>query len=206
MANIPLKDANNKELKTLKVSDRVFDDRRRLHIISEVVRYQMAKRRRGTHSAKTRSFISRSGAKPYAQKGTGRARRGDERSPGLEGGGVAFPPVARSYAFDLPKKARKAALRSVLSDKVRHERLLVLSEHGLKGIKTKEAKALMERLGVPDGLVVLGEKDEVLEKSLRNVPNVKVIRVVGLNVYDLLDYEYVVVMQDALPKIEEKLQ
>jgi large subunit ribosomal protein L4 len=82
----------------------------------------------------------------------------------------------------------------------------VLSEHGLKGIKTKEAKALMERLGVPDGLVVLGEKDEVLEKSLRNVPNVKVIRVVGLNVYDLLDYEYVVVMQDALPKIEEKLQ
>ena len=205
MASLKLKDSKNKDLNEIEVKDEVFAEKRRRHIIAEVVRYQRAKRRRGTVGAKTRSFISRSGAKPFAQKGTGRARQGDVRSPHMEGGGVAFAPIAKDWSFKLNRKARKTALCSVISDKFKSAKLVVLEEHGLKGIKTKDVKALMTGLGLNKALVVVSDNDEVLEKSIRNLKDYKALRVGGLNVMDVLHYEHLVLMKDSVSMIEERL-
>ena len=205
MAKLPQKDSHNKNQSPLEGNDKVFGETPRHHIIAEMVRYQMAKKRAGTASAKTRSYISRSGAKPFAQKGTGRARQGDVRSPLLEGGGVIFPPEPRSYSFSIPKNARKAALRSILSQKLRAGNLLVLSDHGIKGIKTKDARSLVDRLGLKKTLFILPAKDEVFEKSVRNLSGVKALRVEGLNVYDCLNFDQVVLLKEALPLIEKRL-
>jgi large subunit ribosomal protein L4 len=206
MAQLPLKDDQNQALKNIEGSDQVFAEDRRVHAVFEATRYQRAKRQRGTHAAKTRSFILRTSAKPYAQKGTGRARRGDVRAPGLTGGGVVFPPHPRSHAFSLPKNVRKVAVRSVLSDKLRHGKLTVLADHGIKDFKTKQAQALCRRLGVSRALFILGRPDEFFEKSMRNLPQVKSLRVEGVNAYDLLKYEEVVILQEALPLLEKRFQ
>lgn len=206
MAKIPVKDSHNKALHTLDGSDKVFGDIRREHLVSEMVRYQMAKRRLGTHRAQTRSFVKLTGKKAYAQKGTGNARRGDFRAIGLVGGGVAFPPIPRDHSFDLPKKARKTAVRSVLSDKLRQEKLMVLDGHGMSKVKTKDASELLKRLGLGKALFVIPAADHVFERSMRNIPKVKVLRVDGLNVYDLLNYDQVVILKDALPVLEQRYQ
>ena len=205
MAQLPTKDHRNGELKALEASDTIFKESKRHHVVSEAVRFQMAKRRRGTHQAKTRSFIAASSKKPFPQKGTGNARRGDSRSPLLRGGGVVFPPQPRSYAFSMTKKSRKAALRAALSDKLESGKLFVLKEHGLTEVKTKRARELFERLGLKGALLVSPKKDDVLEKSVRNMDDFKVLRAEGLNVYDVLRFEHLVILSEALPTIERRL-
>ena len=204
MAKLPIRESGKDSLSSMEGKDKVFNKEPKLHLVAEVARYQMARRHRGTHAAQTRSFVSLSGAKPFAQKGTGRARQGDVRSPLLEGGGVIFPPLPRDHSFQLPKRARKVAICSVLSDKLRNEKLFVLNGHGLKGIKTKDAANLFARLGLKKAVVVTAQKDEIFEKSVRNLPQFKVLRVDGLNVYDLLNYDHVVLMKDAVQVIEER--
>jgi large subunit ribosomal protein L4 len=204
MAKLPQKDDHNKNLAAVEASDRLFADAKRHHLVWQTVRYQMAKRHLGTHRAKTRSFVSLTSKRPYAQKGTGQARTGDFRSPLLVGGGQVFPPQPRDYSFSLPKKARKSAVRSVLTDKLASEKLTVLADHGLKAVKTKDAKALVDRLGLNKALFVIPGKDDLIEKSMRNLKGVKVLRVDGLNVYDLLRFEHVVILKESLPLMEKR--
>jgi large subunit ribosomal protein L4 len=173
--------------------------------VHETVRAQLNSRRSGTADTKTRGDVAFSTRKPYRQKKTGRARMGSRRSPLLKKGGTVFGPHPRDYGFRPPAEVRRAALRSVLSDKLAAGRLEVLDEFPAPEIKTK---AVFEAVKPWEGrkvVFVIPGEDGNLEKSARNLPQVKVLRAGGLNCYDLLRYEHVVLLEAALPAIEERL-
>jgi len=166
---------------------------------------QLAARRRGTAATKGRSDVSGGGKKPWRQKGTGRARAGTTRSPLWRGGGTVFGPQPRSYAFRMPKKMRRLALISALSMKFQEERMLILRDFPMDEIKTKRFKSVLDRLGLKKALFVIDQARPILEKSSRNLKDVKMIRSEGINVYDLLKYEQVVLLEPSVKKIEEAL-
>lgn len=195
----------NQKVEQINLPDSVFSSDVKEHLFWEVVRSQMASRRRGTAKTKERSEVSFSTRKLYRQKGTGRARAGDRRSPVRVGGGTIFGPQPRNYGYRVPKKVRRAAVISALSMKLAEGKLLIVDELSLPEIKTKRFADLMMRLGVQSGLFIIESKDEVVEKSARNIPKAKVLRVDGLNVYDLLRYEYLVLTKGAVAKIEGAL-
>jgi len=195
----------NQKVEQINLPDSVFSTDVKEHLFWEVVRSQMAARRRGTAKTKERSEVAFSGRKLYRQKGTGRARAGDRRSPVRVGGGTIFGPQPRDYSYRVPKQGRRAAVISALSMKLAEGKLLVVDELSLPEIKTKRFADLMTRLGVQSGLFIIESKDEVVEKSARNIPKAKVLRVDGLNVYDLLRYEYLVLTKGAVAKIEGAL-
>ncbi len=174
-------------------------------LIYEVVRRQLACRRAGTHSTKRRGEVKGGGRKPWRQKGTGRARAGTIRSPLWRGGGIVFGPHPRDYAYSVPKKMRKAALISALSMKVIEEKIVVLRDFPMAGIKTKTFKEVLERFGLKKTLFVLDKADPVLEKSSRNLRDVKMMRSEGINVYDLLKYDHLVLMEPSIKVIEGAL-
>ncbi|MBW2309338.1 MAG: 50S ribosomal protein L4 [Deltaproteobacteria bacterium] len=188
------------------LSDSVFDADIKPHIMHSVVVWQLAKRRRGTASTKDRSKLTYSTSKLYRQKGTGRARAGSKRSPLRVGGGIIFGPTPRSYATSLPKKVRKMALKFALTQALREGKLTVLDSFPMEAIKTKEFISRFSGLQLPKALIVIDGKDENLEKSARNVPGVKILRAAGLNVYDILYYQNLVLMQSSIPLIEGALQ
>jgi large subunit ribosomal protein L4 len=176
------------------------------HLLFEVVRMQRANKRAGTASTKTRGFVRGGGKKPWKQKGTGRARSGSTRSPIWVGGATVFGPQPRSYAYRLPKSARRIALCSALSEKVREGNLLVVSEIALVERKTKQMIEFLNRLQLNDSLlIVIDGANEIVEKSARNIPWVKVLRCEGLNVYDLLRFRHVLFTHTALQKTNERL-
>jgi large subunit ribosomal protein L4 len=175
------------------------------NILHEVVTMQLASRRSGSASVKHRSDVKGSGRKLFRQKGTGRARRGDIKSPLLRGGGSVFGPDPRSYAYKVPKKVRRLALKMALSSKLKQENLVVLDEFGLDTIKTREFAKVMNALNTKNALIITEKKNETLELSARNVPNIKVLRVEGLNVYDILKYENVVLLESSIKSIEGRL-
>jgi large subunit ribosomal protein L4 len=205
MPTLDVIDRNNQKVGSVELSEAVFGAEVKPHLLHEVVVWQLAKRRAGTASTKSRSEVRGGGKKPWRQKGTGRARVGSRRNPVWRGGGVAFGPKPRDYAYSLPKKVKKAALRSALSSKLGEEKLTVLSGFGLEEIKTKDFVSVLGALAVNNCLVVTPGADEMLEKSSRNVPKVKVLRAEGLNVYDILKYDRLVLLQDAVAGIEEAL-
>lgn len=207
MARTELYNLNREKVGEVELKDEIFQYPVKPHLFYEVVKWQLAKRRRGTHSTKTRAEVAGGSRKPWPQKHTGRARHGTIRSPIWRGGGVVFGPKPRDYEYSLPKKVRKAALRSALSLRFREGKLMVLDEFRLEEIKTKRFVEAMERLGLKEQktLIVIDRKDEVLERSARNVPWVKVLRCEGLNVFDVLYYPNLVILSKALPKIEERL-
>lgn len=166
---------------------------------------QMAAKRQGTHDTKERGEISGGGKKPWRQKGTGRARVGTTRSPLWRGGGTVFGPTPRDYSFTVPKKVRRLALISALSMKVREEKLVVLKDFPLAEVKTKKFKEVLDRFGLKKTLVVIGEANVALEKSSRNLPDVKMMRCEGINVYDLLKYDSLVLLEPSIQKIEGAL-
>ena len=174
-------------------------------VLHEVVTMQLASRRSGSASVKHRSDVKGSGRKLFRQKGTGRARRGDIKSPLLRGGGSTFGPDPRSYAYKVPKKVRRLALKMALSSKLKQENLVVLDEFGLDTIKTREFVKVMNALNTKNALIITEMKNETLELSARNVPNIKVLRVEGLNVYDILKYENVVLLESSIKSIEGRL-
>lgn len=192
----------NQKVEQVNLPDSVFGNEVKEHLFWEVVRSQRAARRSGTASAKHRSEVAYSGAKMYRQKGTGRARAGSRRNPLRVGGATIFGPKPRSYAYRVPRKVRRAAVKSALSLKLAEGKLLVLDELKLPEIKTKRFVEMMSDLGVISGLFIIENRDEVIEKSARNIPKAKVLRVEGLNVYDLLRYEHLVLTKAALAKIE----
>jgi large subunit ribosomal protein L4 len=175
------------------------------YLIHDVVVMQLNNRRRGTSSAKTRGEVRGGGRKPWKQKGTGRARSGSSTSPVWVGGGTVFGPKPKEYHMSVPKKVKKAALRSALTVRNEGATLRILDTLDLSAISTKNFAGIMKTLNVTKPLVVVNGKHETLEKSARNIPYTKVLRVEGLNVYDVMRHEQFVVTVEALQKIDEAL-
>jgi large subunit ribosomal protein L4 len=186
----------------------IFEAPVRAHLLHAEVRRQLARRQRGTHSTKNRAGVSGGGIKPWRQKGTGRARQGSIRAPQWSGGGVVFGPVPRSHAHDLPKKVRRAALRSALSLRRKEGALLAVESLSLAEPKTKRMAQLLGGLGL-DGstsvLIVVAGPDPAIERAARNLPWASVLRVEGLNTYDVLRHKRLLVTRDALDAIHERL-
>lgn len=205
MPVVSVYDIEKNKVAEVSLNDAVFGAEVNRDVIYEVVRMQMAAKRQGTHDTKERGEISGGGKKPWRQKGTGRARVGTTRSPLWRGGGTVFGPTPRDYSFTVPKKVRRLALISALSMKVREEKLVVLKDFPLAEVKTKKFKEVLDRFGLKKTLVVIGEADVALEKSSRNLPDVKMMRCEGINVYDLLKYDSLVLLEPSIRKIEGAL-
>jgi large subunit ribosomal protein L4 len=205
MAVIDVYDINRAKVGETTLRDDIFGIPVQGHIMHEVVTMQLACRRSGTACTKGRSEVRGGGHKPWRQKGTGRARVGSNRSPLWRGGGVVFGPKPRSYAYKVPKKVRRLALKMALSSKLANGQLLILDQYPFEAPKTKEFVKVLENLQVGKALFITAGEDEVLTLSSRNVPYIQVMRTEGLNVYDILKYEYLVVFQPAISQIEERL-
>lgn len=186
------------------LADTIFDVEVKPHLVHDVVKMQLANRRRGTAQTKTRSMVSGGGRKPWRQKGTGRARAGTIRSPLWKGGGTVFGPVPKDYSYQVPKKVRKGALRSVLTQKLRENRLVIVNALTLEIVKTKAFVSIMRELNIPNALII-DVNNGNLELSARNVPNFKVLKPEGLNVYDVLRFDYLVITQPSLEQIGKRL-
>jgi large subunit ribosomal protein L4 len=184
---------------------KIFDAPIRSDLLFTVNVAQLAARRSGTAAVKNRALVSGGGQKPWKQKGTGRARQGTTRAPHWAGGGVAHGPRPRDYTVSVPKKIRKAALRSALSLRKREERVIVVESLGVSEPKTKLLVAKLRELGTEDVLIVTRERDRVLELAGRNLPNVRVLPVIGLNVRDVLLRKHLVLLRDAVSAVVERL-
>ncbi|MGQ9688937.1 MAG: 50S ribosomal protein L4 [Desulfobaccales bacterium] len=205
MAVVDVYNVNKEKVGEVDLKEDIFGVEIKPHLLHEVVVWQRACRRKGTASTKTRGEVSGGGRKPWRQKGTGRARAGSIRSPIWRGGGTVFGPKPRSYAYTLPKKVRRAALKMALSSKLADGRLLVLEDYPYTGPKTKEFVRLMQTFNLEKALFITVEGHEALELSARNVPQVQVLPTAGLNVYDILRYDHLVLLSPAVAAIEARL-
>jgi len=206
MPVLDVKNIKGKQISQVEVADDIFSVPVKSSVLHEVVTMQLANRRAGTAAVKHRSDITGSRKKLYRQKGTGRARRGDIKSPLLRGGGVVFGPDGRNYKYQVPKKVKKLALKMALSSKLNEKELVVLDRFDLEAIKTKEFVGVVDALKLKSALIVTDEKNENLELSSRNVKDIKVLRSEGLNVYDILKYQTLVLLEPAIKNIEGRLQ
>jgi len=207
MASLDVVTVDNRKAGTIELSAAVFEAAVKPHLFHAEVRRQMALRRAGTHSTKNRAGVSGGGAKPWRQKGTGRARQGTTRAPQWAGGGVVFGPVPRSHEHSLPKKVRRAALRSALSQRVLEGALRVVDGFALEKFSTRRVAAILKGLGVREGgaLIVIDAPDPRVEASARNLPGIGVIRAEGLNVLDVLRHAHLVMTRAALEAVEKRL-
>ncbi|MCP3954096.1 MAG: 50S ribosomal protein L4 [Desulfobacterales bacterium] len=205
MAVVDVMNKKAEKVSQAELKDEIYSVPVKASVLHEVVTMQLAKKRSGTAAVKHRSDIRGSGKKLFRQKGTGRARRGDIKSPLLRGGGSTFGPDPRSYAYSVPKKVRKLALKMALSSKLQSESLLVLDSFGLDEIKTGGFVSVLDALNVDNVLIVSEKQDKTLELSSRNVPGVKVLRTEGLNVYDILKYKKLVLLESSVGAIEGRL-
>ena len=203
MAKVSVYNMEGKEVGTAELNDSIFGVEINEHLVHMAVLQQLANNRQGTQKAKTRSEVSGGGRKPWRQKGTGHARQGSIRAPQWVGGGVVFAPTPRDYSFKLNKKEKQAALKSVLTDKVQNDALVVVDELKLDEIATKEFAKVMKNLNVEKGLVVLGNNDQNVVLSARNMADVNTEVVNAINVYDILSAGKLVLTKAALEKIEE---
>jgi large subunit ribosomal protein L4 len=206
MAQIDVLDLEGKVVGQAELPASVFDGEVKLHLIHQMVKYQLAKRRAGTHSTLTRKDVSGTGSKPWRQKGTGRARAGDVKSPIWRHGGVAFGPKPRSYEQKMPKKMRRGALKSALNLKLNEGKLKVIADFEISEPKTKAAAGALERIGVQGKTLLVSdwEKSNFLT-ALKNIRKAKPLRVEGLNVYDIMWHEHIVCTKGALEAIAQRL-
>jgi large subunit ribosomal protein L4 len=205
MPAVDVKNLKGNKVATVDLVENIFNVPVKSSVLHEVVTMQLANRRSGTASVKHRSDVQGSTRKLFRQKGTGRARRGDIKSPLLRGGGVVFGPDGRRYAFKVPKKVRKLALKMALTTKLQANDLIVLDKIELKQIKTKDVIELLRGLNLTNALIVTAEKNENLELSSRNVPDIKVLQSEGLNVYDILKYKTLILLEPVIKNIEGRL-
>lgn len=213
---IDIFDLTNQKTGTAELDDAVFGDEVREHLFYEVINWQRARRRAGTHKTKGRSEVRGGGRKPFKQKGTGRARQGTSRAPNMPGGGTVHGPQPRDYSYAMPKKKRRAALRSALSMKARDGKLRVIDNLAFAEIKTKLAVGVLEAFNAPRALFVdtttrdagsnQVQHNETLRLSVRNLKNAKYLATDGLNVEDLLRYEYLFLSQQAVDQVQETLK
>jgi len=191
----------------IKLSDEIFGLDPREDILQRVVRWQLARKQQGTHKAKGRAEIARTGAKMYKQKGTGRARHSSARAPQFRGGGKAHGPVPRSHAIDLPKKVRALGLKHALSAKAKAASLIVVDELALKEAKTKALVTGFAKLGLTNALVIGGaELDQNFARAAANIPNIDVLPIQGINVYDILRRGTLVLSKAAVEALEERFK
>ncbi|SDF50450.1 50S ribosomal protein L4 [Sporolituus thermophilus] len=207
MPKVAVYDITGAQTGEIELSDSVFGVEVNKAVLHQAVVMQLANQRLGTHATKTRGMVRGGGKKPWRQKGTGRARAGSIRSPLWVGGGTVFGPQPRSYAISMPRKARRLALKSALSAKVRSGEMVVLEDFTFAEPKTKNVVKMLDNLKVADdkALIILSEADENVIKSARNIPGVKAIASTGINVYDLLYHDKVLVTKGAVARIEEVL-
>jgi large subunit ribosomal protein L4 len=205
MALVDVLNVEGAKVGEVEVSDAVFNCEVKPHLIHDVVKMQLANRRSGTASVKTRKEVKGGGKKPYRQKGTGRARQGTSRSPLMPGGGSVFGPKPRDYRYAVPKKVRRSALRSALTVRNTGSNMKVLDKLELQDISTKNFNGIVKTLSLTKPLFIIEKKDEIVEKSARNIPHVKILKCDGLNVYDIIRHDQLVLTVDALRKIEEVL-
>ncbi|MEJ2659857.1 MAG: 50S ribosomal protein L4 [Desulfobacteraceae bacterium] len=205
MATVDVINIKGDKVSQADLPDEIFNIPVNVPVLHQVVKAQLAARRSGTACVKNRSDVAGSTHKLYRQKGTGRARKGNIKSPVLRGGGVVFGPHPRSYEQKVPKKVRKLALKMALSSKLQDNELMVLDRFELSQIKTKDFVAAVQTMEAPKALIVTVEKNANLEMSSRNVPGVKVIRCEGLNVYDILKYDKLILLEEAVKGIEGRL-
>lgn len=203
---VPVRNLMAEEVGTLELDDLIFGVEVRPDILHQVVVWQLAKRRAGTHKVKTRGEVNRSGAKIWRQKGTGRARHGSRRVNLFRGGGVAHGPRPRSHAIDLPRKVRALGLKCALSAKAKEGKLIVLDKLELPEAKTKRVVEAMQRLGLSSALIVGGKEiDRNFALGARNIPNLDVLPVQGANVYDILRRDTLVLTTEAVQGLVERL-
>ena len=204
---LKVKTLEGEEAGSVTVADAIFGLSPRADILKRCVDWQLAKRQRGTHAVKNRSAIARTGKKLYRQKGTGNARHGSARVNIFRGGGRAFGPLPRSHAIGLPKKVRVLALKHALSAKAKDGAILVIDKASIEGPKTKALKEQFGKLGLASALIIDGAEIEANFKlAARAIPNIDVLPVQGLNVYDILRREKLVLTQAALQAIEERFK
>ena len=203
MANVKVYNMEGKEVGTLELNDAVFGVEVNEHLMHLAVVGQLANKRQGTQSAKTRSEVSGGGRKPWKQKGTGHARQGSTRAPQWTHGGVVFAPKPRDYSVKMNKKEKALAIKSALTSKVAEEKIYVVDSLSFDEIKTKKMAAVLDSLKVEKALVVLDKKDENVILSARNLPAVRTVMSNGINVYDILKYGSLVITKDAVAQIEE---
>ncbi|HDF2650152.1 50S ribosomal protein L4 [Clostridioides difficile] len=188
----------------IELSDSIFGVEVNGHVLYEVVKNQLANKRQGTQSAKTRAEVRGGGRKPWKQKGTSRARQGSTRSVQWVGGGVAFAPKPRSYKYTLPKKVRRLAMKSALSSKVQNSEVIVLDALNMDAPKTKEFAQILNNINAAKkALVVIADKNDNVIKSARNIEGVQTALVNTMNVYDILKYDSFIITTDAVKKVEE---
>jgi len=188
----------------MELSEEIFGVEINEHVVYEVVKNQLANRRQGTQSAKTRAEVRGGGRKPWRQKGTGRARQGSIRSPQWKGGGVVFAPKPRDYSYSVPKKVRRLALKSVLTDKLQNNEMIVVDQLSFDAPKTKEMKKVLANLKADKkALIVMAEKDANVIRSANNIPNIATALVNTINVYDILKYNSFIITKEAAKRVEE---
>lgn len=205
MTTLAVYDIGNQKVSDLELDDRVFDAKVNTALFYDAVRKDLASRRKGTASTKNRTLVRGGGAKPWRQKGTGRARAGSRRSPLWRGGGTIFGPMPRDYSLSLNKKVRRAALRAALSLKRQEGKLILLHGFPMEGFKTRQVLDILKKFQVQDALIVTDGSDPYLERSARNIPDIDVLRYEGLNVYDILNHEHLILLRPAVEKIEGAL-
>lgn len=205
MSTVNVVNTKNENVGQVELNEAVFNLEVKEYILHDVVRMQRAARRAGTACTKTRVEVAGGGAKPWRQKGTGRARSGTRRSPLWRGGGVVFGPKPRDYSFKLNKKVKKQALAMAMSARLQEENLIVLDDFTMEAIKTKDFVQVMKSLNVENGLIVVDGESENLKKSSRNVNGFKVLPSEGLNVYDVLLHKKLVLVKPVIESLEKRL-
>lgn len=205
MSTVSIVNTKNERVGEIELNDSVFNLEVKEYLLHDVVRMQLAGRRAGTACTKTRVEVSGSGAKPWRQKGTGRARAGSKRSPLWRGGGVIFGPKPRDYSFKLNRKVKKQALAMAMSARLQEGNLIVLDDFTMPTIKTKDFVNVMNVLNVENGLIIADGATENLNKSARNVNGFKVLPTDGLNVYDILLHKKLVLVRPVIENLEKRL-
>jgi len=204
MPKVALYNVSGQQIGDIELSDAVFGVEVNQHVLYEVVKNQLANKRQGTQSAKTRGEVRGGGKKPWRQKGTGRARQGSIRAPQWIGGGVVFAPKPRDYSYSVPKKVKRLAMKCALSSKVKNNEIIVLDELNLTQPKTKDMVNILKNVNSSKkALIVMAEKNENVIKSARNIPGVQTALTNTLNVYDILKYDSFIITKDAVKKVEE---
>ncbi len=195
---------NKEKVGEIELNENIFNGEVKEHLMKLYVEYQLANKRSGNAHTKTRSEVAGSGKKPWKQKGTGRARAGTRKSPIWRGGGIVFGPRKREYNFKMNKKEKKKALISSINYKLNNNKLIVIDKFDLSEIKTKNVVNFLKKFEINSAVIVDNEND-ILKISSRNIPNIKYIEPFGVNVFDILKHEYMMIAKESLPKIEERL-
>src|SRR5512136_2409203 len=205
MTKLAVYNIGNQKVNDIELDDQIFKVKTDPAILHNVIHMNLDSQKKGSAATKNRALVRGGGAKPWRQKGTGRARAGTRRSPLWRGGGTIFGPMPRDYSYSLPKKVKRAALRAALSLKHQEGKLILLNDFPLAGFKTRQVLEVLKKFQVEDAVIVTDERYPYLERSARNIPGIEVLRCDGLKPYDTLNHEHLILLRPTVAKIEGAL-